>query len=224
MNGKNGVNCSISRSSDSSSDATNFGNTCFSSDASSAIPSAVQSWKESDHSVIASSTPSTPNSVKSPDHYKISDFQSLCLTFPELTSTQLQSIFEQCGNDFQRTIDRVLMSKWCSDTDSKPNVQFPTNNNNNNNDWWSTPADYASNTIPPIRSPQTSSPMTSEAMATNFYNANNSQNCYEWRSNAGTGLSNEDLCSNDYGNDYYYDQVYQMHSESIKFSIENIFW
>ena len=96
------------------------------------------------------------------------------------------------------------MSKWCTDTDCKPNVQF-----NNNNDWWSASPDYASNnTIQPNRSPQTPSSMTSDGMASDFYNINNGQNAYDWRTNSGSGIATEDLCPNDYGNDYYYNQVF----------------
>ncbi|CAG2117820.1 unnamed protein product [Medioppia subpectinata] len=151
--------------------------------------------------------------IKSSDHYKISDFQSLCLTFPELTATQLQSIFEQCGNDFQRTIDRVLMNKWSlNDTDCKSSLQMQ-----NNNDWSAATTtsssmcgDYASNCSthsPFIRSPLPSL-MPPESMSTNFYNTSstNGEHCYDWRSNSSSGALNDDLSNSDYGNDYYYDQ------------------
>jgi len=191
--------CSISRSSDSSSDATNFGATCVSSDGP-AISATQQSWEQSleqvsQHSCLAST------SAKSSDHYKISDFQSLCLTFPELTPSQLQTIFEQCGNDFQRTIDRILMTKWCNETDSKANIQLQ-----NNNDWSTTSpsisGDYASNVTSFGRSG-----LVSDGMPTNLYHASNADHCFDWRSNT-CSTSNEDYCNPDYGNDYYYDQVF----------------
>jgi hypothetical protein len=208
MSNKSG-NCSISRSSDSSSEATNFGATCVSSDGPT-ISSSQQPWESleqvSQNSCLAST------SAKSADHYKISDFQSLCLTFPELTPSQLQSIFEQCGHDFQRTIDRILMSKWMmtstnetSDTDSKANIQLQ-----NNNEWSSTSSpivgDYASNVTSFTRSGLPPSLMLTDGMPTNLYHASNADHCFDWRSNTCT-TSNEDYCNPDYGNDYYYDQV-----------------
>ena len=188
---------SVSRSSDSSSDIS--GHTCYSSESS---VNSVPPWKQLEANQ-ALADPSLGSScmspqVKSADHLRIGDFQSLCLTFPELTATQLQSIFEQCGNDFQRTIDRVLMTKWCNDTECKTNGQ-----SHNNNDWPSA-ADYACNSISFTRSASAS--VGSDPMSSNLYNANNGHNTYEWRSNGCTGQ--DDLCATEYGHDYYYDQVF----------------
>lgn len=235
INGKNGSNYSISRSSDSSSDMS--GHTCFSSESS---VTCAQPWKESEashasqESAICSgiSASSARPQIKGSDHYKISDFQSLCLTFPELTASQLQSIFEQCGNDFQKTIDRVLMTKWCNDTECRNNGQTngqsfcQTNGQSHNNNDWSS-VDYASNAISLSRwanpsvnptattSTNASSPVgdpSTTPITSNVYNANSGHsygNPYEWRSNASTGQT-EDLCASDYGNDFYYDQVLQV--------------
>lgn len=205
----------MSRSSDSSSDATNFGTPCIASEGT-AITTTAQSWDPlehvSQHSGIASTSSSTSAPVKCSDHYRISDFQSLCLTFPELTPSQLQSVFEQCGNDFQRTIDRVLMTKWCNDVDSKPTVQF-----RNNNDWSATTGssisgDYALDASPRSGVAPTLTP--GDGMAANCYNANanNGEHCYDWRSDSCTGAANDEFFSADYGNDFYYDQVCRSHS------------
>ena len=49
---------------------------------------------------------------------KVNDFRSLCVTFPDYSVTQLQAIFESCGNDFDRTVDTILMRRWTEDSSS----------------------------------------------------------------------------------------------------------
>lgn len=49
---------------------------------------------------------------------KVNDFRSLCVTFPDYSVSQLQAIFESCGNDFDRTVDTILMRRWTEDSSS----------------------------------------------------------------------------------------------------------
>ncbi|XP_074602832.1 uncharacterized protein LOC141856430 isoform X2 [Brevipalpus obovatus] len=64
------------------------------------------------------SSSSSSSTSKNSGYSKINNFHTLCLTFPDYSPSTLQALFDQCGNDFEKTVDKILMSKWYNEPQS----------------------------------------------------------------------------------------------------------